>query len=397
MYACSGLGTKLAYPTPGGCGCGKSSVNGCNRGGWTRVASIPVLTGVVTTVAYTSSLSSCQSGLAPYYYWLQSSTSCSAHDCTYTYSGPPTGLDTTISYVKTTCSGSSARNLRANTDSAWQWFSRYYWYPASSSNDITVDYHASTTVSPNSVAVAALQSSNESPVMTHQPQGGYMHRHLNEGIAIDHVSLDHSYPLALNTLRGGSTSTVIGTTTRGVYTADVATPSTLVPSHYRVGDAVPLTLDYAGFNGDEFITLFFSFVKSTGEERAIMQREYTTASGGAGRFEASWVVPWDMFYSGEWPQQQSYVVIRASNDMSKTYSTDKFSVAIFTDHDGVFTAPASYEVVTPGETYVVQWDHVLLAAYVPTVWNSPLGLSQVRHPFDRPTHTPLRLPSHDIY
>ena len=231
-----------------------------------------------------------------------------------------------------------------------------------------------------------------------QSQAGNTHHYLNEGTAIDHASLDYSQPLTLNALRGGSTSTstnVVGTTTtRGVHAAGVASPSTPVLSHYRVGDAVPLTLDYAGFNGDEFITLFFSFVKSTGEERAIMQREYTTASGGAGRFEASWVVPWDMFYSGEWPQQQSYVVIRASNDMTKTYTTDKFSVAVFTDHDGVFTAPASYEVVAPGETFVVYWNPALLTAYVPEVWNSPLGVIQVAHRTNCPpsfTHSAFHL------
>ena len=220
--------------------------------------------------------------------------------------------------------------------------------------------------------------------VTHQPQDGYMHHYLNEFIGINHASLDYAHPFG--------TDTVISTTIPSVHTADAWSPGTLMLSHYRVGDTVPLTLDYAGFNGDELITLFFSFVKSTGEEKHIMQQEFTTATGGVGRFETSWVIPWDMFYAGEWPQQQSYVVIRASNDMTKTYTTDKFSLAIFTDHDGIFTAPASYEVVTPGETYVVKWNPTLLNAYVPTVWNSPLGITQVTHSPNCPTHAPLQLP-----
>jgi hypothetical protein len=161
-----------------------------------------------------------------------------------------------------------------------------------------------------------------------------------------------------------------------------------------VGDDVPVRLAYRGFNPLESVTLFYSFVKATGEERPIMQRDFTTSSTGQGAFEASWVVPWDEFYALEWPQREAYIVVRASPDMSQAHPTDRMSVRVFTDTDGIFERPGGGEVVvvagagtdtstgagTGADTgvvasYEVKWDAALLTSFVPGMWNSPFGRS----------------------
>ena len=91
----SGTGTTstTTFPKASSCTC---TSGGCNLNGYSYIASLPILAGVVATKTYATS---CQSGTVPYSYTISSGTSCSPLACSLLSDG---------TYQTITCSGSGS-------------------------------------------------------------------------------------------------------------------------------------------------------------------------------------------------------------------------------------------------------------------------------------------------
>lgn len=65
--------------------------------------------------------------------------------------------------------------------------------------------------------------------------------------------------------------------------------------------------------------------------------------------------------------------MKGSNALFDTYKSPKFQTTLFTETDGIFTAPSISEIVPTDTPYTLKWDAKLLAYFQPLLWGSPLG------------------------
>lgn len=140
---------------------------------------------------------------------------------------------------------------------------------------------------------------------------------------------------------------------------------------YLPGDIISIRFEYSGFVPREEVYLFYAIRKS-GIENPIMQRNITTSSTGAGVFDTTWTIPWDQSLAGEGPDN-TQIIVRGSNVLLDIYKSPTFETILFTETDGIFTAPSISEIVPTDTPYKLRWDAKLLAYFEPILYGSYIG------------------------
>jgi hypothetical protein len=138
------------------------------------------------------------------------------------------------------------------------------------------------------------------------------------------------------------------------------------------GDVTVIKFEYSDFNPLESTILFYSIQKSDGNTHPIMQRNFTSSSTGSGIFETSWTVPWDFALAGE-GRDNTQVVVKVSNSLFNSYKSESFATTLFTEEDGIFSAPHAFEVIAVMTPYTLRWASTLLHYFRPTQWGTGFG------------------------
>lgn len=181
-------------------------------------------------------------------------------------------------------------------------------------------------------------------------------------------SVQYSYgssSSALVTVRSGD-DTARALTTQNHTSAD-ATYLNLLP-----GDVTVIRFEYSDFNPLEETLLFYSVQKSNNEVHPIMQRNFTSSSTGSGIFEAHWSMPWDFVFAGEGLDNMN-VIVTASNSILDEFKSEPFGTTLFTDQDGIFSAPRAHESIPVETPYTLRWASALLHYFRPSQWGSGFG------------------------
>jgi Concanavalin A-like lectin/glucanases superfamily len=187
------------------------------------------------------------------------------------------------------------------------------------------------------------------------------------------VSATMSYSLGST---GYASVTVFSDTWRRVLPANTLKNEQESPSedqhfNFLPGDVTLILFEYSGFNPSEEIILFYSVQKSDAGY-PIMQKNFTTSESGSGTFEGSWTVPWDYVLAGV-GTNDTVISVRATNSISKTFSSESFGLSVFTDSDGIFSAPSASEVILINTPYTLRWTADLLHYFQPTSIGGLLG------------------------
>ena len=138
------------------------------------------------------------------------------------------------------------------------------------------------------------------------------------------------------------------------------------------GDVTVIRFEYSDFNPFEETVLFYSVQKSDSEIRPIMQRNFTSSDTGSGVFEASWTVPWDFAYAGVGTDDMK-IIVKASNSIVDKFKSEPFGTTLFTEHDGIFSAPHAHESIPVGTPYTLRWASDLLHYFRPSSWGTGFG------------------------
>jgi hypothetical protein len=65
--------------------------------------------------------------------------------------------------------------------------------------------------------------------------------------------------------------------------------------------------------------------------------------------------------------------VRGSNVLYDKYISPKFETTLFTEIDGIFTAPIISETVPTDAPYTLRWDANLLTYFKPSIWGGYSG------------------------
>ena len=141
--------------------------------------------------------------------------------------------------------------------------------------------------------------------------------------------------------------------------------------NFLPGDVTVILFEYSGFNPSEEIILFY-YVQRSDTEYPIMQKNFTTSESGSGFFEGFWSMPWDYTLAGV-GTKNIMISVRASNSISKKFISESFGISIFTDSDGIFSAPSPSEAIPIGSPYTLRWTADLLHYFQPTRFGGYLG------------------------
>ena len=139
------------------------------------------------------------------------------------------------------------------------------------------------------------------------------------------------------------------------------------------GDLTLIRFEYSDFNPLEETVLFYSIQKSDSQTRPIMQRNFTSSSTGSGIFEASWTVPWDFTFAGNGSDDMQ-IIVKASNSIVDKFESEPFATTLFTEHDGIFTAPHAHEIIPVETPYTLRWASALLHYFRPAHWGTGFGV-----------------------
>jgi hypothetical protein len=146
---------------------------------------------------------------------------------------------------------------------------------------------------------------------------------------------------------------------------------TNTPLLFGAGDTLCIRFDYALFLPNERTTLSYSIEKD-GLARPILQRTFVTSASGNGTYETTLVVPWSALWAGNGTETVA-ISVQTSYTLSEVFKSGNFSTAVFTETDGIFTAPALGEVVAADEPYLLQWNPALLTYFRPVHMASLVG------------------------
>ena len=138
------------------------------------------------------------------------------------------------------------------------------------------------------------------------------------------------------------------------------------------GDVTVIRFEYSDFNPLEETVLFYSFQKSNNEMHPIMLKNFTSSSTGSGIFEASWSVPWDFVFAGEGLDNMN-IIVTASNSILDEFRSESFGTTLFTDRDGIFSAPRAHESIPVETPYTLRWASALLHYFRPSQWGTGFG------------------------
>lgn len=139
---------------------------------------------------------------------------------------------------------------------------------------------------------------------------------------------------------------------------------------------MPVQFQYSDFNGNETTVLFYAISINNGPEHQIMKHEFVSDISGSGIVHADWNVPWNLFFASQGPNN-ALIVVRASNIVSTTYTTQSFGLTMFTDSDGILMSPSNNEVILTDVPYNLTWDHLSLHYFNPIAWQSYDGKNVV--------------------
>jgi len=150
--------------------------------------------------------------------------------------------------------------------------------------------------------------------------------------------------------------------------ASIVAPSPLSSSLYAPGDTMKIRFEYSNYEANEDTVVFFELVNDyTGVKIPIKMDSFVSSASGAGSVEFTWRVPYDLYFAGSEHQanknNHAYINLRASNMLSKSYSTDRFGFTMFTSTDSIFTSPRTNEVVPLDVPFELKWDASLLSFY----------------------------------
>jgi hypothetical protein len=138
----------------------------------------------------------------------------------------------------------------------------------------------------------------------------------------------------------------------------LGTGSESVPIYFP-GEAVRTLLAYTDFPLSESVVAFCNVLVAGGRDRSVKMVSFNTSGTGSGELAIDWVVPWDK----EFANKELTFQVRTSNKMASPVETKPFTTSMFTETDGVFTAPAMNEIVPFDSPYTVSWNASLLSYF----------------------------------
>ena len=172
---------------------------------------------------------------------------------------------------------------------------------------------------------------------------------------------------------GSNSNALVSVRSSDVTSRALRTASNTSYLNFVPGDVSVIRFEYSDFNPLEETVLFYSIQKSDSQTRPIMQRNFTSSSTGSGIFEASWTVPWDFTFAGDGSEDMQ-IIVKASNSIVDKFESEMFATTLFTEHDGIFTAPHAHETVPAETPYTLRWASALLHYFRPAHWGTEFGV-----------------------
>jgi len=158
--------------------------------------------------------------------------------------------------------------------------------------------------------------------------------------------------------------------------ADAAAVSPAAPT-YVPGDVVTVAVTYGGFTSNETVIVYYALTNTdTGEETPITRDLVVPDATGEGALLTTWTVPWARLFAVDLDGApiSAQIVVRFSNHFHvSSYSTQPFKLVMFTETDGIITAPKSGKVVPVDAPVAVVWDPSLLFYFNRTTFGGHSG------------------------
>ena len=224
--------------------------------------------------------------------------------------------------------------------------------------------YSSGITSPNSFKISSQSpKSTGSLVLTSWSASLTLTAYLNLGLSYaDYISLDAQADIS------GTVSYVVGPSSSASVLVSGVGSRRMLQDHTETaspafsfvgGDILNVDFDYQGFPKSEMTHLFYSIEKA-GVRRQIQQMVFNTSMTGDGVYTTSIMIPWDALLTGDGTDQDVVINVQASNKIDDVHTSQAFSVALYTETDGIFSAPQLGEIVALDTPYEVQWNHLLL-------------------------------------
>ena len=197
------------------------------------------------------------------------------------------------------------------------------------------------------------------------------------GVAVGTAGLNALFNFDLTPYIGYGTSNLNGKTNFGVSTLSRRRRSLRVTKEevvaaenkFVVGDSVPISVSYSGFNPSEPITAFYALkrhdvatARTFSSYVPIFNQEFIVSSTGEGVFETSYMIPWleDLFLHesvAKW-----VVEVHFSNNIQKVNESPNPFTISSTGGEGVFTSgePSEGSTIATGKSIKLTWNPMML-------------------------------------
>lgn len=197
----------------------------------------------------------------------------------------------------------------------------------------------------------------------------------NIGITIGTAGLSAMFNFDLMPYIGYGTKGLNGATNFGVATANSKRRNLLRASgsstgeRYTVGDNIPSSVSYDGFNPNEPITAFYALKRhdatgsgSLNSRIPIFNQEFVTSSTGSGVFETSYMIPWMYDLIAQESVAQWVVEVHFSNVVDKKNESPTPFTISSKGGDSVFTSgqPNDGSVIPSGKSIKLTWNPMML-------------------------------------